>query len=270
MSAPVLRIFSDLHYRDGQSSLQRLDAMAPLLEGADQIVLNGDTLDTQTASALPDLAEARAFFAQHTPGSIFLSGNHDPDISDQTELSLRDDRIWITHGDVLFDEIAPWSSLRPEMVRRLTGLVNAPPEGADRVRARLHRHRLACLNLPTHHDRLNRSLIYRSVRLANTLFPPHRLLAMLDAWRTTPSLARSLALAERPRSRLVVVGHTHYPGVWRDREGPVVINTGSFCRPFGGLFVEVCGENVRAVRIVRKGGEFHPGRVIAEFSVADR
>lgn len=270
MSAPVLRIFSDLHYRDGQSTLHRLESLAPLLAGADQVVLNGDTLDTQNNAATSLVAEARGFFAQHAPGVTFLSGNHDPDISPQAELSLHDDRVWITHGDVLFEDIAPWSSLREEMARRLKQhALDRSAEGPDFVDARLRRHRLACHALPLTHDHFDRRLLTRSIRLVNALIPPRRLFTMLGVWRTTPALARRLALAERPRARVVVLGHTHYPGVWRHHDGPVVINTGSFCRPFGGLFVELRDGQVRVVRIVFKRGEFRPGRILAEFPLGD-
>jgi predicted phosphodiesterase len=268
MAAPVLRIFSDLHYRDGQSSFQRLDSFAPLLAGADHVILNGDTVDTQSSAAVPLLADARAFFARHAPIVTFLSGNHDPDISGQTELSLQGGSVWVTHGDVFFDDIAPWSSLRNEMVRRLEQLAKDNSQaGPDMVETRLRHHRVACHALPQIHDQFDRSLITRAVRIVNALIPPRRLLKMLDVWRTTPALARHLALAERPRSRVVVLGHTHYPGVWRHHAGPIVINTGSFCRPFGGQFVELCDGNLRVVRIVLKRGEFHPGRIVAEFPV---
>ncbi len=270
MSAPVIRIFSDLHYRDGGSTLQRLEALAPLFVGADHIVLNGDTLDTQAVAGHPLVPEARAFFGQHAPQVTFLSGNHDPDISAHAELSLHDDRVWITHGDVFFEDIAPWSSLRAEMAQRLERLIrDIPPGTFDRVETRLHLNRLACHGLPEPHDRFDRSLLTRASRLAHILIPPHRPLRMLDAWRSTPERVRVLARLQRPRAQLVLVGHTHFPGVWHARgNGPVVVNTGSFCRPFGGLFVELCGDHVQVVRITQKRGEFRRGRVIAGFSLA--
>ena len=271
MSAPVIRIFSDLHYRDSGSSLHRLESLVPLLTDADQVVLNGDTLDSHAASELSDLAEVKAFFESHTPHVTFLSGNHDPDISPHGELSLHEERVWITHGDVLFDDIAPWSSLRPEMVSRLKRLAaERTHDSTDLVATRLRLNRLACHHLPEPHDRFDRSLRARAARLAHNIFPPDRLLSMLSVWRNTPTLARQLALAQRPRARLVLLGHTHYPGIWIDRRGngPVVVNTGSFCRPFGGLFVELCGDRVQVVRIASKNSEFRRGRVVAGFSLA--
>ncbi|HEY9250736.1 MAG TPA: metallophosphoesterase, partial [Rariglobus sp.] len=187
MSVPVTRIFSDLHFRDGESRLHDLRAFAPLLAGADRIVLNGDTLDSQADADGSDLAGIRSFFAQHAPPTTFLSGNHDPDISPHGELLLNDGRVWITHGDVLFDDIAPWSSLRAEMAGRLELLFAAvPPEERALLETRLRLHRLACRGLPEHHDRLDRTVFTRASRLAHILFPPHRLLTMLRVWRETP------------------------------------------------------------------------------------
>lgn len=271
MSAPVIRIFSDLHYRDSGSSLHRLESLAPLLAGADHIVLNGDTLDSHAASELSDLTEVKTFFASHAPQVTFLSGNHDPDISPHGELLLHDDRVWITHGDVLFDDIAPWSSLRSVMAQRLKRLAaECPHDSTDLVATRLRLNRLACHHLPEPHDRFDRSLRARATRLAHNLFPPDRLLSMLSVWRNTPAIARRLALAQRRRARLVLLGHTHYPGVWTapGGNGPVVVNTGSFCRPFGGLFVELCGDHVQVVRIAAKNGEFRRSRVVSGFSLA--
>ncbi len=269
MSALVTRIFSDLHYRDGASRLHRLAALAPLLAGADHLVINGDTLDSQAPHAGPLLAEARDFFKNEAPRVTLLSGNHDPDISPHTELLLNEDRVWITHGDVLCENVAPWSSRRDELAKRLQSLATTvPPETLYLVETRLRLNRLACHHLPDPHDCFDRSLHTRLVRLAHALFPPNRLLSMVNTWHTTPALARALAREQRPRARLIVVGHTHFPGVWRDADGPVVVNTGSFSRPFGGLFVELCGDKVQVVRIVQKNGEFHRGRVVAGFSLA--
>lgn len=270
MSAPVIRIFSDLHYRDSESRLQSLDTLAPLLAGADQIILNGDTLDSQPECARDDTAAVRAFFARQPASVVFLSGNHDPDISDQAERSLMDGRVWITHGDVLFDHIAPWSSLRTELARRMATLTRDLPAGEhDRIETRLRLNRLACLHLPEPHVRTHRDLSTRTARLVHTLFPPHRLFEMLKAWCTTPARARRFVREQRPSARLVVLGHTHHPGVWRDRaSGVTVVNTGTFCPPFAARFVELQGDRVRIVRIVWRRGAFHPGRIVAEFPLA--
>jgi predicted phosphodiesterase len=62
-----------------------------------------------------------------------------------------------------------------------------------------------------------------------------------------------------------VIGHTHRPGVWKTRAGVIVINTGSFCRPFGALVADVAPDRVTVRRVVAKKGAFHLGRKVADF-----
>jgi predicted phosphodiesterase len=270
MAARVIRVFSDLHFRDAESHLQTLASLAPLFEGADEVILNGDTLDTQSAATRDHLPEVRAFFAATVARTTFISGNHDPDISPLGEHTLHSGRVWITHGDVLFDDIVPWGGLRGELVRRLTALSLdlSPPELA-RIETRLRLHRLACHALPERHDISSRDLLRRLRRITRALLPPRQALAMLRAWRDTPRLADELASRHRPDARLVLVGHTHYPGVWRRPGGRVVVNTGSFSRFWGGHLVELQDELVKVRRIEKRAGEFLPGRTLAEFPLAD-
>jgi predicted phosphodiesterase len=269
MPAPVIRIFSDLHYRDGDSRLQNLESLAPLLEGADHVVLNGDTLDTRAPHAALHLAEVRDWFSRHSGAVTFLSGNHDPDISALAELSLAGDRVWITHGDVLFDDVAPWSSLRDAMARSIGEQNRAlSTDQRDLIETRLRVNRLACLHLPETRHAAHDDLAKRFLRLAHTLLPPTRLLAMLQAWRTTPARALRLAREQRPRARLIVLGHTHFPGIWRQSDGPVVVNTGSFSRPFPCRFVELCGDEVRVSAIEQKRGMFRRGKTLSAFPLA--
>ena len=73
MSTARLRIVSDLHIGEPHSQLQRVDLIAPLLEGTAQLVFNGDTLDTrfleQDPVARSHKAAFDAFAAAH-PGRI--------------------------------------------------------------------------------------------------------------------------------------------------------------------------------------------------------
>ncbi len=268
MAAPRIRIFSDLHFGDPRSTLDNLDALAPLLRDVDEIFLNGDTVDTIAAHTREKLPEVLAFFARaDLPRATFLTGNHDPEISARAELDLLDGRVWVTHGDILFDDIAPWSHQAPEIRRCLAELSrDLSPAELARLETRYRLNRLACRDVLEAPHAFKTHPLAGVVRLFHALFPPHRLLAMLRAWRDTPRLAAALARAHRPRARVVVVGHTHRPGVWR--EGDItVVNTGSFARPFGGAYVELIGSCVRVVRIRRCGAGFISGRTMAEFSL---
>lgn len=268
MAAPRIRIFSDLHFGDPRSTLDDLDSLAPLLRDTDEIILNGDTVDTVAAHTREKLPAVRAFFARSDlPRATFLTGNHDPEISPLAELDLLDGRVWVTHGDILFSDIAPWSHQAPEIRRRLATLSRdlSLPELA-RVETRFRLNRLACREVLEAPHAFKTHPFAGVVRLFHTLFPPRRLIAMLRAWRDTPHLAAELVRLHKPQARVVVVGHTHRPGVWRSG-GVTVVNTGSFARPFGGTYVELIGQCVRVVRIRRRGTVFASGPVMAEIAL---
>lgn len=270
MPHPVIRVFSDLHYGDARSRLRCLAALRPLLRGVDEVVLNGDTVDTQIPGRSSGWDEVADFFAKAGPRPMYLTGNHDPDLEAPAELGLAGGRVWVTHGDVFYDAIAPWSHHAVELRRRLEGLrAGVKPEEWARVETRLRLNRAACVALPGLLDVSRRGVAARAARLVRTVLPPTRLLEMAKSWRQTPALVGAVARVERPAARVVVLGHTHFPGVWPapGGRGVRVVNTGSFARPFGGAFVELAGERVRVVRIVEAGGEFRPGRVVAEWDL---
>ena len=73
---------------------------------------------------------------------------------------------------------------------------------------------------------------------------------ILGAWIRTPTLAARLCDLFRPNAKYVVIGHTHYPGVWR-RGHITVINTGSYVLHFGALAVILDGESVE-IRKIKK------------------
>jgi predicted phosphodiesterase len=268
MPAPLIRILSDLHLGDERSSLRDLAQLTPLLEDVGALVLNGDTCDTQHDLGPKEVAALKEFFAARVPQVTFLTGNHDPDISATHELSLADGRVWLTHGDVLFDALAPWSRLRPELARRLT-LIRARHSAADwdNISTRLPMMREACLKLPCDHAAKLGGGLAKLERAARDLFPPHRALAMLRTWANAPQLATRLAAAQRPAARVIVTGHIHFPGV-RRCGGRVVVNTGSFSPPLGARCVDLTDGLMQVRRVERRSGDFYPGRIVAEFPLA--
>jgi predicted phosphodiesterase len=77
-----------------------------------------------------------------------------------------------------------------------------------------------------------------------------------------------IARTHRPQARFIVVGHTHRPGYWRQPDGLLVLNTGSFCLPLGARVVEVAADHLTLRAVAARGGEFHPGERLAEFALA--
>jgi predicted phosphodiesterase len=268
----ITRIISDVHYGDRSSRVRSLGQLRPLLAGADAFILNGDTLDTR-----PDRNRERTeamrrevldFFGSSGIPVTFLTGNHDPDVSRIHELGLEGGQILVTHGDVLFESIVPWSQDAP-MIRSkvIAALAAAPDDGTCALESRLSAFRSVAGSIPQRHQSERDPLKY-ALRLAgDTVWPPDRALKILRAWREAPGRAAALARKHRPKAKFVFIGHTHKPGIWKMASGVVVINTGSFSRPFGALVAEVQAAGIRIRKVEAKGGEFRPGRTVAEFSL---
>ena len=123
-------------------------------------------------------------------------------------------------------------------------------------------------SVPQRHHANPDRLKYAVGFLADTVWPPWRGLAILHTWLVLPGRAAELARRHRPKAKFVLTGHIHRPGVWRrGADGVVVVNTGSFCRPLGGYVVDLTSDRLTVRRIEVRQGDFHPGGVVAEFSL---
>jgi predicted phosphodiesterase len=270
----LIRIFSDLHYGDRSSRLRRLDQLRPLLDGVHRLVLNGDTLDTRPGPHPQITARARAevgaFFTACAPAVTLLTGNHDPDISDLDTLDLAHGQVFVTHGDIIFDNIVPWGRdavvLEAHIAR---GLAALPVEQRSQLAPRLSVYRAACAALPQRHQSEPNPLKYAAKFAADTLWPPLRSFDIIRAWRETPARALAIAATHRPAARFMLIGHTHRPFVWPAPAGITIINTGALCRPFGAQAVDIAPGRLTVRQIESRSGSFHPGRVVAEFALAE-
>ncbi len=268
----VIRILSDLHYGDRGSRIKSLPTLAPLFEGATSLVLNGDTLDTRPgpnpAATTALRGEVRQFFDHSAPPTTFLSGNHDPDYSAHHTLDLAGGQIFITHGDIIFDDLVPWSQDAP-VIRQLLAkeLAALTPAARDQLDARLGVYRRVAATIPQRHQSERNRLKYTLGFMKDTVWPPDRVLRVLGAWRRGPGLAANLARRHRPAARFAIIGHIHHPGFWH-QEGVTVLNTGSFCPPLGGCVIDVTPDHLALRRIIEKHGELRLGRTVAEFALA--
>jgi predicted phosphodiesterase len=268
----VIRILSDLHYGDRASRVRSLAALTPLFRGADRIVFNGDSLDTRIPPSSQRSPHLRRHFLefvrQEVPGAVLLTGNHDADISDVHHLDLLGGIVFVTHGEILFEDLVPWSREQPEISELYRQQLAAVPAAErDRLEARLDACKRACVQLRFVHDPQPRGPWRRTVQTAAKFWPPRRTLAMIRAWRELPARVAAVVRCHRPRARFAIVGHTHLPGVWF-RPDVVVINTGSFCPPFGGYAVDVSPDQVVVRRVRQHGRLFRLGRVVASFALA--
>jgi len=268
-----IRIVSDVHYAERSSRVRSLGQLRPLLEGAASFVFNGDTLDTRTGRHPQRTAEKRREVLEFSGSAgipvTFLTGNHDPDLSRQHAMEFAGGQVLVTHGDVLFDNIVPWAKDAAAIRRKvIAALAALPGDGSSRLEGRLSAYRSVAATIPQLHQSEQDPLRY-ALRLAgDTVWPPNRALKILRAWREAPGRAAAFATKHRPKARFILIGHTHRPGVWRTASGIVVVNTGSFCRPFGAMVAEIAAGAVRIRRVEFRRGEFHPGPEVAEFPLS--
>jgi len=268
MSAIRLRILSDLHFAEPASRITTLMMLAPLLDTPERLIFNGDSFDTRFLKTDPISAAGHAVFSAFTaplrPRLTLITGNHDPDVSPHHHLELAQGRVLITHGDVLFPEVAPWGWEAPHVLEA-------------------RRHRLATID-PTLHDTLETELeVCKYTSLATSHLAPaslhqppsfglrivhllgriRRADQILRAWMRSSQLADQLATRFRPQAQVVIFGHTHFPGVWQ-HGNRTIINTGAFTPPLGSRLVDFHDDCIRTRTIERQGGEFRPGKVIHE------
>lgn len=268
----VTRIISDLHFGDPASRVRSLDGLQPLLAGAGRVVFNGDSVETRQNPAASRTAAVREEFAEFTrrtvPGCTIITGNHDPEISTVHHLELLGGLVFITHGEVLFEELVPWSRELPEIREFYRQELAAIPSSATDIPGeRLAACKRACSRFEMTDDPHTRHPWGRFRRTVNIFWPPNRVLAMAKAWRELPDRALAFAHQFRPGARFILVGHTHRPGVWI-RSDQVVINTGSFCPPFGCYATDVSAREVVVRRVRHSNGSFFLGSVVAAFALA--
>jgi predicted phosphodiesterase len=225
----VIAILSDLHL--GLKAAPSPAAIAPLLEGVDELILNGDAAECASAryaaagkDALEDLARrARSAGA----ALVRIEGNHDPGTG---ELLVRraEGAVLVTHGHAFHPAIAPWSPVAAD--RRGMGARERQDEHA--------RPPVAVL----------RGMLGR----------PWSLPMVIGYWRIFPELsARFAELASAPGApvRAVVSGHSHRAGAWFVRR-TLVLNTGSFTFPGQPHMATVDAGEVALVPLVRQRGEW--------------
>jgi predicted phosphodiesterase len=264
------RILSDLHFGHPATSLRDVEQLAPLLRGASRVVFNGDSVEArfvkEREQGRADLDLLKAFCRSAGVETTFLTGNHDPGLTDLHHLDLADGAVLVTHGDILFHGLSPWSreavALQEAHSRFLEEAGN--PQAMEPCLAVARRSALAIETLGplAHHHARIRTLS----GFIREVWPPWRPLKMIECWVKTPSLAAAFAAQHRPEAKFILLGHTHRAGVWK-RQGRTIINTGSFLPCSGMLAVDLTPAAMVVRKIVQKEGGFRLGRVVARHNL---
>ncbi|MBV8214417.1 MAG: hypothetical protein JOZ08_14480, partial [Verrucomicrobia bacterium] len=197
MSDPTI-IISDLHLGHRASQIRDPEELVPILKEARSVIFNGDTVEMRTAVDRPVGRHMAAVVARlcHSIGcrATFINGNHDPAVSKIDHLDLMDGRILVTHGDILFLGVAPWShqALAYRKIH-LRALAQLGPDALMSFEKRL----LAAKRTSIKLQLLERPVTDRSIApkvrvLVHQFWPPHRPFMIIGAWLQTPTLAARL------------------------------------------------------------------------------
>jgi predicted phosphodiesterase len=251
-------ILSDLHLGRPHQSALSAEALRPLWQGCQRLIINGDVAEvhhpTHWAIAARHVLRLFDLCEADNVELTLLSGNHDPFITDLRHLHLADGSIFVTHGDVLHPAVAPWSPRAAQMRRRHDqALATFPPEARDSLQARL--------TASQHASQADLDYLQIQVKrspLSSMLHRPWAVLQVLWYWRRFPRIAAKFVAEHAPLARFAVLGHTHLPGIW-NVGGRIIINTGSYGfpgKPWAVMVEDDQGRALSVLRIEGRGAEY--------------
>jgi predicted phosphodiesterase len=266
-----IRIISDIHFGHPACIVDKIENLAPLFRGAGTVIFNGDSVEMRflkgrqigqkNAQALKQLCSDEGAQA------VFLNGNHDPILSSDSHLDLVDGAVLVTHGDLLFHDVSPWSQ-EAEIIgeAHTEELEKLDDDAFYDFEKRLKASKRAALAVELHKPNIPRGPLASVATVLRECWPPWRPMQIIWCWIVTPEKAEALARVFRPRARIIIIGHTHYSGIWK--RGPrTIINTGSFLSIIGGRkLVEIHGDRVTLRKIEHEGETFTMGDVIETFT----
>jgi len=244
-------ILSDLHL--GLSPLETRH-LAPLIEAADELWLNGDTAEVRhpryRARGLHLLWELEAACARRGLPLVRLAGNHDHDESFPLHRMLADDRVLVTHGHAFIPEVAPWSVWAREAGRRHREYLLSLPE---RERGTMHAALRAAV--AASEAAWSDTTRERKLHAAAMLTRPWAILAVLRTWADWPLRTHEFVERHQPQARVVICGHSHRRGCRRVAHR-WHMNTGSFNPPSRPAAVWVRGNEVAWIPLSLRRGRY--------------
>jgi predicted phosphodiesterase len=239
-----IRILSDLHLAHPGCRIESIDDLRPLFEGVgERIIFNGDTIEQRHAEFVEIgsswLEKLKSLGVEYGLELTFIRGNHDPFISDLDYVALgKRDQILVTHGDVLYPNISPWSPRVERMHDEWERLWDQlEPEVAKDLEVRCDYTDQARRLGFTYHDDFKRgrfALLRTLIRLG---WPPRRPYKILETWLTAHRVAGDFAETYRPETGTLIFGHTHRAGDWKVG-GRRVINTGGYISAAGARYID--------------------------------
>jgi predicted phosphodiesterase len=265
---PIL-ILSDLHLGHRASRIKHPNQLDRILQGPGSVIFNGDTAEMRNPEDRQVGRKLAADLARvcHQAGrkAFFVNGNHDPTVSVINHLDLADGAVLVTHGDILFLGVAPWSRDAGHYLKKHRQILDGlGPDGYTDFEKRLLATKRTSIELQMLEEPLTRGRSPGFKLFIRNCWPPWRPLMIIKAWCEVPGRAAYLARVFRPQARFIIVGHTHFPGVWE--VGPrVIINTGSFVPYFGVSAVTIASGRIEVRRIDIRHRQFVLGKLLRNF-----
>jgi predicted phosphodiesterase len=267
---PIL-ILSDLHLGHRASRIKHPDQLAQMLRGPGTVIFNGDTSEMRNPEDRLVGRKVAADLARvcHQAGrkALFVNGNHDPTVSNINHLDLADGAILVTHGDILFLGVAPWSRDAGHYLKKHQQILDGlGPDGYADFEKRLLASKRTSIELQMLEEPLTRGRSSGFHLLLRNCWPPWRPLMIVKAWCEVPGRATQLARVFRPEAKFIIVGHTHCPGAWQVPPR-VIINTGSFVPYFGAYATIIESGRIEVRRIDFRRQQFVLGKLLRDFTV---
>ena len=266
-------ILSDLHLSTPGRGAGSAEALRPLWRGASELILNGDVAEIAhhqlRVPAARQVVRLLQLAEEDGVKVTFLSGNHDPLLTDRRYLRLAQREVFVTHGDILHPAISPWTDHAKALQRFHADAILS----LDPAKAREMDHQLAaCQHASVQqweyetrhaHDpaeaQPRRRSVWHHPRLRKLNRHAARASMMAKAlyyWYTIPRRAMGFAQRFAPESRFFVFGHIHRAGIWVDRSaaapkgGRVIINTGAYQTPRNPRAVVLEGHRLSVHRVI--------------------
>ncbi|MGJ8723974.1 MAG: hypothetical protein ACSHYB_05405 [Roseibacillus sp.] len=237
---------SDWHLGHPGSQVNSIARVEHLLEGVGTLVMVGDGREElvegwrNAANRLwKDLEEAC-----ERRGILFvaLTGNHDPNVSGEGWLKLAGGHILVTHGDMIYDTMSPWS--RELFAKREEVHELLKKRESDSLDTRWECAREVGRLLRPSGKAPDGIVDYLKI----ALWPPERLTEVVRVWGGFFKEGERFLHRFAPESKILVCGHFHRRGKFVVGER-TVWNTGSLMKVSKGLALDFDGESLSAQEI---------------------
>lgn len=245
----VIVILSDLHL--GLPAAPTPASLLPVLEGATEVILNGDSAESASGTFAAAGNDALAAFVDRAARGgatvLRIEGNHDPGSGELFAVRAGGHAL-VTHGHAFHPAIAPWSAAAGDVEGVFRREFDASGE-PEPVRTLLAARAAALRERELDHARRPAAVV-RSMLARPWAFP-----MVMGYWRIFPELSARFLERAAPQARVVASGHSHRAGAWLVR-GRLVLNTGSFTFPGQPHAVTIDRDEVALVPLARRGGEW--------------